>query len=159
MDKKKTKYDIIIMIILFVLSILLITVIIPNQVMIKKSWNDHVYTTSRTMPYILSACLAFLSFIGILKNVIIYIKFPKAEINKKSKINFNYSLFVPLIICIAVFFYIKGIELIGFPFATLVYIVILLAALKCKKWKYYIYSVAFSAVLYIVFKFLLNVPL
>ncbi len=144
-----------------ILGILLIAVIIPSQIAVSPMLAKE-YITPRTFPNALSVALIVVSVIGIVSSGMKYAKLPKeereAKTEKKSKEQL-YDQFFPYIIFALVLLYGLIFKHLGFIVATVFIPPVILFLLNCRKVYVYAALYGFAALIYVVFTFVLHVPL
>lgn len=162
MELKKARREFCFMAVLLVLSILFYTVVIPAQIPLRSTWGADIAFTSRTYPSLLAVALMVMSVIGIADAVrkILALKRQAAEQPAEEsakeplvKTLIPYAVF-GLILLYGVLF-VK----IGYIWATLLVPPALLAVMGCRKWTYYLYVYGFAAIVYVLFRFVLQVVL
>lgn len=137
-------------------------IIIPHQIVLRSSWSGDVVFTSRTFPKLLAVSMFGISLAGIAETVLKTRKYVKESDKKKYagsgtgnwKGVFIVLLFFALIVVYSILF-----AKIGFIISALVIIPVFLFCLGSRKWYQYAVVYSFAAMLYIIFRFLLNVPL
>ena len=160
MDLKKNWRDIITMSILMIISVMLYFVFIPTEIPLRSSWSGDVVFNSRTFPNILAISLFVVSFIGLLGGIkkIIRLKVSEAEIKKETNGN-RFAVFIPFVVfALAILYGVLFIQ-IGYIGATIIVPPIIMFILKCRKWQYYFYVYVFAALIYVMFEYVLLVPL
>jgi hypothetical protein len=164
MEVKKVKYDIIVMMILMIVCVLFYFIFIPGQIRLSGAWNGNTSFSSRTFPYISVITIFIVSSISLIKSIVT-IKKHKSEISleAKAKYTFNkktiYHFFMPFIVYLIILAYGILFMKIGYIFATLIVPPILLFVLGCKRWQIYSYVYGFAAIMYLIFKIVLKVPM
>lgn len=154
---KRLKCDMVIYVCFLAVSLLFWFVFIPQQIVLRGSWSGDIVFTSRTFPYILFAALGIASVAGILQTLYRMKTAVKEQVGQET-MKWK-SLLIP-----AGFFALTGLyawmfSAWGYIVSTAVIVPVYLAALTCRKWQYYLVTYGFAAVVYVVFKYLLNIPL
>ena len=139
MELKKARREFCFMAVLLVLSILFYTVVIPAQIPLRSTWGADIAFTSRKI-FVLKRRAA---------------EQPRKESAKEplAKALVPYAVF-GLILLYGVLF-----AKIGYIWSTLLVPPALLAVMGCRKWTYYLYVYGFAAVVYVLFRFVLQVVL
>ena len=140
-------------------------VIIPNQIVITKIAASEPFSPD-TFPNFIITVFNICAACGILISVVRLIKAKgkqeqtaveqKAPISKGRKI---FSELIPLIIFGLCYLYSFLFKNLGVIPATLISLLLILAALGCRKPKYYIIVLIFAVLFYLLFRFILKVPL
>ena len=154
------------MLIISALSAIFIVFIIPAQIPLKGSWGSDIFFTSRTYPYFASVSLLIVSALGCLWSARRMFRINKKMkeqgiVTAREKITRQKVLvwFIPYITYGFIVLYGVLVDRIGFIFATAIVPPVMLLALGCKKWTYYLSVYVFAAVLYLIFRVVFLVPL
>ncbi len=153
----KLKKDMFMYSFIAVISVVFYFVIIPAEIQLRDSWSGDITFTSRTFPNLLFITMGIAAVIGIITTVV---KMSKLE-NKEST---PLSVMIKDALTPIYFFIVLGVyalmfHYLGYPIATGIMIPLYLFSLKCKNIKYYVITYAIGIVVYIVFKYLLNITL
>ena len=161
MDRKKIKKDILMWSIFLIFGILMIFVIIPSQIPVSAVLAKE-YITPRTFPTAICIMLSVLSVIGLINSGLQYSKLEKtAEEEPKAHRTKDeiYDSVFPFIIFALVLVYALMFKYLGFIWASVIVPPVILYLLNCRKWYMYLALYIFAAVVYVVFTFVLHVPL
>ncbi len=153
----KLKKDIFMYSLLVVISILFYVVIIPQQIQLRDSWSGDITFTSRTFPNLLFATMGGVSVIGIISTIL---KIAKLEDKSGTPLpKLIMGTLAPLYFFALLAAYAVMFHYLGYIISTAVMIPLYLISLKCKNIKYYAITYAVGIIVYVVFKFLLNISL
>lgn len=166
MEIKKTKQDIVTMTILMVVCALFYFIFIPNQIRLSSAWSGNISFTSRTFPYALSVALFIVSGIGLVNAIVSFLKLKKTvkseeKTGEKRQTDMKAFLKIamPFIVYTLILAYSILFDKIGFIYSTLIVPPILIFVLGCRKWQLYLATYGFAAVVYVVFKIILSIPI
>lgn len=141
-------------------SLTLIYVIIPENIMLTSMQAAESFT-ARTWPNLLSWGMLITSVIGLSNAVMDFFAARKEEGSltheKKSPEEIEQLLFPYLIFVLILVYGLLFIH-VGYLAATLIVPPVILWLLRCRKWKMYVVMYAFGAMIYLLFKFILRVP-
>lgn len=161
MELKKARKDFFTMLILLAASILLQFVLIPAQIPLRGGWSGADAFTSRTFPSILAGVLSLFSLVGLVgagRRLFLLRKEQAGRAEPASRVELK--LFIrPLVMFAAAAVYGWLFTQLGYVISTLIACPVILGILGCRKWQYYLCVYAFAAVVYVVFKVVLMVPL
>ena len=162
---KKNQQDMIIMLVLMVLSAITYLIFIPSQI---KLATDASFN-NRTFPQFTIIVVFLAATGGFLEALFRYLRArqtaaPGAEAGlKKADLRSNLLPLAGFAVILAyalVFHYLSyWVRGFGFIIATAIFIPVFLLMTRCKNWRYYVAAYCFAAVMYLVFRFILNVPL
>lgn len=157
---KRLKNDMLLYIGLIVICLLFYFVFIPQQIVLRGSWSGDITFTSRTFPYILFAAMGIASFIGVIQTAY-KMKRCIAENGGGEKESGGgiKKLLLPVYFFVLTGIYAFLFDRLGYIIATAVIVPLYLISLKCKKWQYYVITYGVGAAVYLIFKFILNIPL
>lgn len=159
MDRNKLKKDILMWGLFLIFSILMIFAIIPAQIPVSAMLAKE-YITPRTFPTATCVILAVLSIIGLIHSLFKYSKLEKVTEEKTHKTKEEiYDSVFPFLIFALILVYALMFKHLGFIWASIVIPPVILFLLNCRKWYMYLALYAFAAVVYIIFTFVLHVPL
>lgn len=144
-------------------------VIIPNQIVITKIAASEPFSPD-TFPNFIITVFNICAACGILISVVRLIKAkgkqeqtaPETAVEQKAPISKGRKIFselIPLIIFGLCYLYSFLFKNLGVIPATLISLLLILAALGCRKPKYYIIVLIFAVLFYLLFRFILKVPL
>lgn len=166
MDIKKTKQDIVTMIILMIVSALFYFIFIPGQIRLSSVWSGSIPFSSRSFPYILSVGLFIVAGVGLANAIVSLIKLKKIMKleektieNRRTDKKAIIKLVMPFIVYALILIYAILFKQIGYIYSTLIIPPILIFILGSKKWQFYLFTYIFAAVVYVVFKLILNIPI
>lgn len=164
MNAKKRREDIIIYTLLLAACIALYFWLTPSEVVLRANMFDSHFTP-QTFPNLLTLGIAFCSALGLITSLIKYPKLKaqeekteQAEKKPKSKLDYMIAL-APYITFVLLFGYCLLFEKIGFIISTLIIAPILMFLFGGKKWYQLLFIYAFAALMFVLFKFVLLVPL
>ena len=152
------------MLTLMIVSALFYFKFIPEQIRISSLWSGSTSFSSRTFPNLLVLTLFGVSSIGFLRALwqLRQIKTGTAGERPERRpftpagvVNF----LTPVIVLGIILLYCVLFKSIGYIWASVLVPPVLLLVLNCRRWQYYAVVYAFSAILYVIFKLVLLVPL
>lgn len=143
-----------------ILAVVMIWFVIPNYIRVTPVMEKEVMSP-RTVPYLASAGILFVSSLGFLSNLIVYLNERKKSAPMKDKktreewedILFPFIVFA-MIAIYGVLFYNFGIVIASIIVPTLI-----LFCLRCRKWYMYLILYGFFAIMYTLFTVVLHVPI
>lgn len=161
MDAKKLKNDIIIYLLLLIACAALFFWITPEQIAINANLVDETEFTPQTFPNLLTGGIAIASLVGLISSIIKYRKLEKQAPKGKKPMEKHelITLLVPYVTFAVIIIYNILFEKLGYIWATLVVAPIMMFLFGCRKWYFYLSVYGFAALMYVLFKFVLNVPL
>ena len=157
---RKAKADMLIYAILMSLCLLFYFWFIPSQVRVTQSTGQ--IFTSRTFPRFLVAALFLVALIGFCGALYQYITLRRREKGREAPAAERGGLrthVAPVIAFALIMAYALLFQHVGFLPASLLFIPAFLALFRCKKWIYYAGAYGFCGAMYLVFVFILGVPL
>lgn len=160
MELKKAKNDFGLMLVLFVLSVLFFTVIIPGQIPLKSVWGADTTFTSRTFPNLLSIGMIIMSVIGMISSGVKIYRLKKLSTQSDQPDDAREPVFkrmIPYIAFLLILLYGVLFAKIGYIGATILVPPLLLYILGCRKKSYYLVVYIFAVVVYVLFRFVLQV--
>lgn len=163
MRAKNAKDNLILFSVMFLLGIIFYLFVIPAQVYVSAYAAAEAFTPV-TFPRFATVVFIIASFLGIVVTAVEYRKAvqtegkPEKVVKEKTKRE-RYAFFIPYIIFVLCIVYAILFKMIGVIPATLIIPTVAMICLGCKKWNYYAILIAFSGVLYVLFRFVLQVPL
>lgn len=163
MKAKTARNNLILFAVLLVAAIVFYIFIIPTQIYMSalakaEAFSPDTFPRAVTVIFIISAVL------GVIGSLVQYIRAvkiegkPVKEKKERSKEG-RYAILIPYIVFVLCLVYAILFKEIGVIWATLIVTPVILFAMKCRNWKYYVIVYVFCAVLYALFKFILKVPL
>lgn len=161
---KEIKRDIIIYSVLLVTALVIYFRIIPDQVYLSSAAAAESFSPD-TFPRFAAVIFFLAALGGLLNSLWAYIeekkKRGKTEIKRKTMATGREFLaeFIPYIVFIMVLIYGVMFSIVGFIPATIIVPPFILALVGCRKWQFYGIYYIFVAVLYILFKYVLLVPI
>lgn len=166
MEIRKLKLDIVVMAILMILSLFFYFLFIPNQIRLSAMFTGNTSFSSRTFPNIVAIAVFIVASIGLIKAVIGLAEHRRAvppEVTlPKNRPGSNKAIIrqmIPFIVYALIVVYCILFEVIGYIYATLIIPPLLMFVIGCRKRRYYLYMYAFGALLYLVFKVGLRIPM
>lgn len=164
MKSNKLKEDIIAYGVVLAVALTAIFYIIPSQVTVPKAASGMF--TPRTYPYICFTVIGICSACGLLRSIMQFFSakkndpdFMKGTAWKDKSRKEMIGAFMPWICAAFCVLYAILFSKIGFIPATIIIAPIILFVLGDKKPMHYVYVYAFCAVMYVIFKFILDVRL
>lgn len=159
---KLLRKDLMIYILFIIVSILFYFVVIPNEIVLRNSWGGDVSFTSRTFPYLIFIIIGSSSVIGAITTVFKMRRISQENSEKDVRgtfVSLIHTLKAPVIFMLLIIAYGLLFGKYGFILATIIVPPLFLLLMKCRKWQYYIAMYGFATIVYVVFKFLLRIPL
>lgn len=159
---KQLRKDLVIYSLLVIFSILFYFIIIPREIVLRNSWGGDVSFTSRTFPYLIFIIIGVASFIGVISTFVKMNKLSdeeKATFKKESFSNVIKEWLIPITFMLLVILYGYLFSAMGYIIATIIVPPLFLLIMKCRKWQYYLALYGFATIVYLVFKFVLRIPL
>ena len=166
MDVKKARTDIIIYSAFTILGVIFYKWVIPTQIFISKTasaeaFSPDTFPNAVTILFILASAVGLLLAIARYRKAIAQAKVspelePKATKKTKTEI---IGILVPFIVFALVVLYAVLFMIIGFIPATIIVPPIILLAIGCKKWNYYVIYYVFAGLMYLLFRYILLVPI
>ena len=163
MKASKAKSDTIVFAVLLVAAIFFYVWGIPSQIYMTATAKAELFSPD-TFPRFATLVFIISAGIGLIISLYSYFKAIKEEGKpvREKKVwarNDIYAMLIPYIVFVLCVIYAILFRRLGVILATALIPPIVLFAMKCRKWHYYIILYAFSAILYVLFKFVLLVPL
>lgn len=163
MEAKKARGDIILYAVLSVLGFVFYKYIIPGQVYMSLTASAEAFSPD-TFPNAVTILFTGAAVCGLILAIIRYIKAirvegkPQKGSSKKAK-NERIGDFMPLIVFALCLLYVILFGWLGFIPATILVPPVILYVIGCRKWNYYPIYYAFAAAMYLLFRFILLVPI
>lgn len=161
MNAKKLKNDIIIYILLLLACVLLFFWLTPREVVLRANALDSSFTP-RTFPNLLTVGIAICSAIGLTSTCLKYRKIRctvmKEEKKKRTKHEWMTMLAPYITFAILIVYYVLF-EKLGYIISTLLLAPALLLLFGSKKWQHLAVIYGFAALMFVLFKYVLLVPL
>lgn len=163
MEAKKARGDIILYSVLAIAGILFYVFVIPGQIYISKTAGAEAFSPD-TFPNAVTLLFVIASLCGLALAVYRYCKAVRME-GKPQKESAPRSRreivgdFMPFIVFALVLLYAVLFMMIGFIPATLVVPPVILFVIGCRKWHYYPIYYVFAALMYLLFRYILLVPI
>ncbi len=156
--KNKDLQDLTAMSLFSTFGILLYIWLIPGYIRVL-SWDTGAAFDSRSFPKLIAAVIILVGLLGIIRSVsrllIERSKRNKTDVSEKpASINFLVYI-MPVVIFAIILGYYFLFSKFGFIISTLIAVPVLLIALKCRKWQYYLYVYMFSGIIYAIFRYVL----
>ena len=163
MNAKKARGDIILYGIFTVVGVILYKWIIPTQIYMSKTASAEPFSPD-TFPNAVTILFILASLAGLILAIYHYCKAVKAEGKpvKEPVVRTRretVGLFIPFIIFALILVYAVLFIQIGFIPATVIVPPVILFAVGCRKWSYYGIYYVFAAVMYLLFRYVLLVPI
>lgn len=163
MEAKKARGDIILYSVLAIVSIIFYKWIIPSQIYLSKTASAETFSPD-TFPNAVSVLFILASLSGLILAIFRYYKAvqtegkPKRDTVHKTTREIIGS-FMPFIVFALVLLYAVLFMCIGFIPATLIIPPVILFVIGCRKWHYYPIYYVFAALMYLLFRYILLVPI
>lgn len=165
MNKKEAKKNIIIYTCMAVASIIIYYVIIPTQIHMNSTAKAEAFNPD-TFPKFCTVIFFIASFLGVINTAFQYRKLLSVEDESSSDAKEKeqpkkdiLGILMPYIIFLLTLIYGILFKKIGFVLSTVIMIPIYLITVRCKKWSYYVIVYLFAALMYVLFKIILHVPI
>lgn len=163
MEAKKARGDIILYAVFTVVGIIFYKWIIPTQIYLSKTAQAEAFSPD-TFPNAVTILFIIASLAGLLLAIYRYHKAvqvegkPQKDTTLKTKREIVGD-FMPLIVFLLVLIYAILFMAIGFIPATLIVPPVILFAIGCRKWHYYPIYYVFAMAMYLLFRYILLVPI
>ena len=163
MEAKKARGDIILYAALTAAGIIFYKWIIPTQIYISKTASAEAFSPD-TFPNAVTILFTLASVCGLLLALYRYRKAvavegkPKREARPKQAREII-GIFMPFLVFALIILYAVLFMYIGFIPATVIVPPVILLTVGCRKWYYYPIYYAFAALMYLLFRFVLLVPI
>lgn len=161
MDAKKLKNDIIIYSLLLVICAALYFWITPTQIVLRANLLDSSFTP-QTFPNLLTIGIALCAAIGLVSSCVKYARIRHTVVKEEKTPRTRHEwmiLLAPYITLAILIVYCILFEKLGFIISTLLLVPALVLLLGSKKWQHIAVVYAFAALMFVLFKYLLLVPL
>ncbi len=159
---KQLKKDLFIYALFLILSVIFYFIVIPNEIVLRSSWGGEVSFTSRTFPYLIFIIVGASSLIGLITTFLKIKQKHKDGIEKETKETFLTvinNIKMPVVFMLLIILYGFLFDKTGYLIATLIVPSLFLAVMKCRKWQYYVILYGFAIIVYLIFRFVLRIPL
>lgn len=157
MELRKIKESLIVSAVLVAFTIFIIIYGIPHEVSAVALWTSTASrVNAQTMPYFASYIILLTSGLDFIKNLIMLLKYrnTKGEKGESAGLTGEFRAMLMFLLCIA---YALMFNRIGFIAATAICIPFVLLLYGDKNWKHYLYTYLSSAVIYLIFRFILGI--
>lgn len=163
MEAKKARGDIILYSVLAIVGIIFYVFIIPEQIFISKSASAEAFSPD-TFPNAATILFIIASLCGLALAIYRYCKAVRIEgkPTKEKRVKTRRERvgdFMPLIVFTLILVYAILFAWIGFIPATVIVPPVILFVVGCRKWHYYPIYYAFAALMYLLFRYILLVPI
>ena len=159
MNSKKTILKDIALYALFLIAALVFYFyIIPTQTNISIAAKADVFSPD-TFPKLLAVVIAAVSVIGLIYSLSRFIIVSKKEQNGEEKAESKKGWWIPYAVVILILAYIICFDKIGFIPATIIFPPLVLFVIGGRNWKHYLIYFIFAAVMYVLFKYVMLVPI
>lgn len=162
MDAKKLKNDIIIYALLLLACIALYFWLTPQEIVLRSAASDSSFTP-QTFPNLLTGGIALCSAIGLIASCVKYRKVRPAPQKKAEKPHRSrhewMSLLAPYITFVLLIVYCILFESLGYLLSTLLIAPVLVLFFGGKKWWHVAVVFGFALLMFVLFKYVLLVPL
>lgn len=162
--KKEIRKDMVVYAVLMVCAIIVYFWIIPTQIYLSGSAKAEAFSPD-TFPRFITIVFWLAAAGGFLNSLRLYRRECKKDGDSSENIDQPHApsaklaAFIPYIVFLLVLVYGILFSQIGFIAATAIVPPIILLIIGCRKWHYYLSYYIFAAVLYLLFKYLLLVPI
>lgn len=137
-------------------------VVIPSQTVISIAAKADFFAPD-TFPKLLAKVIAFFSAAGLVLSTVRYIAYRKRAAaenqTEETAPKSGRGRLIPFIVVALIGAYILFFSWIGFVPATLVFPPLILFVIGGRNWKYYLIYYGFAAVMYVLFKYVMLVPI
>ena len=163
MESKKARGDIILYAIFTVVGIIFYKWIIPTQIYLSKTAQAEAFSPD-TFPNAVTILFIIASVVGLLLAIYHYYKAVRAE-GKPQRDTAPRTKreivgdFMPVIVFLLVLLYAILFMVIGFIPATLIVPSVILFTVGCRRWHYYPIYYVFAMAMYLLFRYVLLVPI
>ena len=161
---KEIKRDLIVYSILILTALMVYFFIIPNQIYVSSSAAAESFSPD-TFPRFATIIFLIAAVVGLLNAVRLYLATRSLEITQektqqpKSTTKERLASLVPYLVFLLILFYGILFYKLGFILATVIVPPVILLLIGCRKWHYYGIYYAFALVLYLLFRYILLVPI
>jgi hypothetical protein len=161
MEKKRICKEIYVGLAIVALSLFIAFILIPNQIAVRSASSESSSITTRTFPLLATGLIGFSALIHSISYFFKYLKIREAEKDSEessTKVNMKGELKALLVF---VLFLVYGIlfDLFGFVISSLLIPPLVLFSLGSRNKYHYISIYVFSILIFLIFQFLLNIPL
>lgn len=159
MEIKKQRTNIIVSAVIIAIAAVVWFFVIPSQIRVNSLWGSSSGVTGRTFPYFATALIALAALGELIQSATAYVKLKRSGAKSDKKpIEWSSELRAVLIfiLCIA---YAVLFDRIGYIVSTLLVPPVMLFIMGSRKWYHYISVYAVGAVMYLIFVYLLQIPL
>ena len=157
-SKKAIIRDIILYTTFLIAAIVFYVFVIPNQTKISIAAKADFFSPD-TFPKLLSKVIAFFSAIGLVFSIVRYSKHRKSTADEQDNTGSKKGIAIPFIVVALILAYIICFDLIGFIPSTIVFPPLVLFVIGGRNWKHYLIYFIFAAVMYVLFKYIMLVPI
>ena len=159
-SKKAIIRDIILYTAFFIVAVLFHIFVIPSQTTISIAAKADFFSPD-TFPKLLTKVLALFSGAGLVFSVVRYWAYSRkaATAQQEPPTKSNRGWAIPFVVVALILAYILCFDLIGFIPATLVFPPLVLFVIGGRNWKHYLVFYIFAAVMYVLFKYIMLVPI
>lgn len=165
MELKKARTDLILFTLLTAACLIFLFYVTPRQVTVGNNIAQSDFT-QRTFPNLLLGGMTIVSAAGAVTSLVKFVRLRGAqkpaegsEQSQKKTANELMVLLAPYLTFAVIAVYCVLFVEIGFVWSSLLLPLALLPMFRCKKWWYYLIVYGFYALIYILFKLILYVPL
>lgn len=163
MEAKKARGDMIVYAVLSVASIIFYKYIIPTQIYMSKTASAEAFSPD-TFPNAVSVMFIIASLCGLILAIFRYRKAVQVEGKpvREKKVKTRKEIIgdlMPFIVFLFVLLYAILFMMFGFIPATIIVPPMILFVIGCRKWHYYPIYYAFAGSMYLLFRYVLLVPI
>ena len=158
--KKALIRDMILYALFLAAAVLFHIFVIPSQTVISIAAKADSFSPD-TFPKLVTKVIALFSAAGLLYTLVRYARYCKAAAGtqEKTAAERKKGWSIPFIVVALILAYILCFDRIGFIPATLVFPPLVLFVIGGRNWKYYLIYYIFAAVMYVLFKYVMLVPI
>lgn len=163
MKAKKAKDDMILFAVLLAAAVFFYFYVIPAQIHMTTLSSAEAFSPD-TFPKFATVVFIVASVLGLIVSSLDYVKAVKVDgvpvkVKTKKTKRDVYAFFIPYIIFVLCIVYAIMFKSVGVIISTAIIPPIVMFCMGCRKWKSYAILYTFAAVLFVLFKFVLQVPL
>ena len=162
MKLKEIKRDAVVYFVLLFAGLITYVWIIPKQIYYNAASRQEAFNPD-TFPKLLTLTFLVVAAIGLVNLFIKYMRIRNVEQPKKTKKALTkkqlYAHSIPFIVFILTYMYSYLFKRINFIVATIIILPSYLIIIGSKKWKYYLISYLFAAAMFVLFHYVLSVPI
>ncbi len=161
---KEIKRDLIVYCVLILAAVIVYFFIIPNQIYVSSSAAAEAFSPD-TFPRFAAIIFLIAAVIGLLNSIRLYLAARNLENTLKetkhipSTAKERIASLIPYLVFLLILLYGILFYKLGFILATVTVPPVILLSIGCRKWHYYGIYYAFALILYLLFRYILLVPI